>query len=637
VYNLRGGAMDVHVGTEIAGFRIESVLGRGGMGVVYIAEQSSPRRKVALKLLAPELASDPAFRQRFVHESDAAASAEHPNIVPIYAAGEAGGQLYIAMRYVEGTDLRALIDQEGALPLDRVVGIVSQVAAALDAAHVRGLVHRDVKPGNVLLGEGSVGPDVAYLCDFGLIRRTEVRTGVTKTGQFMGSVEYCAPEQVRGEKVDGRGDVYSLGCVAYECLTGESPFRRDTEVATLYAHLNEPPPAPSSRRPELPTALDVVVGRAMAKDPRERYQTAGELAAATRSAAGGVTAGRAIPARRRRRTPWIAALLGFALVAVVIGVVVATRGGGAKRQEPAPPGPPPNSLLEIDAESGDVLQTVPRLPLLPSSTEGGPKPQLAVGEGGAWVLTGPNVIDVDLGSGAINGEIDLPATGFYGTGIDVASRTVWVGTGVGLARINPATGEHLKPVRLTVNGVSVATTGVSNGEGAVWATTARNQLVQLEPGDGKVLKIRNLEASTDDVAAGEGGVWVLDKLGSRVLHVDPLSGHMVEIPLGGDLLRIGAGGGSVWVLDTAAGVLIPIDPDTDTPRAPIRIGDAPTDLAVAETAVWVSDRTGALFRVDALNGRVTRFTVGAPIQAIAVDRETGHVWAVIGEGLPSGS
>ena len=295
--------MDARVGTEIAGFRIESVLARGGMGVVYIAEQSSPKRKVALKLLAPELASDPAFRQRFIHESDATGSTEHPNIVPIYAAGEASGQLYIAMRYVEGTDLRALIDQEGALPLDRVVGIVSQVAAALDAAHSRGLVHRDVKPGNVLLSQGSIGPDVAYLCDFGLIRRTEVRTGFTKTGQFMGSVDYCAPEQIRGEKVDGRGDVYSLGCLAYECLTGEAPFRRDTEVATLYAHLNEPPPVPSSRRPELTIALDPVVGKAMAKDPGERYQTAGEFAAATRSAAGGVTAGRAIPARRRRRTP----------------------------------------------------------------------------------------------------------------------------------------------------------------------------------------------------------------------------------------------------------------------------------------------------------------------------------------------
>jgi streptogramin lyase len=620
--------MDARVGTEIAGFRIESVLARGGMGVVYIAEQSSPKRKVALKLLAPELASDLAFRQRFVHESDAAASAEHPNIVPIYAAGEAGGQLYIAMRYVEGTDLRALIDQEGALPLDRVVGIVSQVAAALDAAHLRGLVHRDVKPGNVLLAEGSVGPDVAYLCDFGLIRRTEVRTGVTKTGQFMGSVDYCAPEQVRGEKVDGRGDVYSLGCVAYECLTGEPPFRRDTEVATLYAHLNELPPAPSSRRPELPAAWDSVVSRAMAKDPRERYQAAGEFAAATRSAAGGVTAGRAVPARRRRRTPWIAALVGLALIAVVIGVVVATRGGGTKRQEAAPPGPPPNSLVEIDADSGDVLQTVPRLPLLQSYVEG-LKPQVAVGEGGVWVLTGPSVIDVDLGSGAINGVIDLPlGSPGYGTGIAVASRTVWVGTGVGLARVNPATGEQLKPVR--PNALPVATTGVSNGEGSVWATTLGNQLVQVEPTTAEVLKVLTLEASTDDVAAGEGGVWVLDKLQSRVLHVDPLSGRVVaEIPLGGDVLRIASSGGSVWVLDTAAGVLIPIDPDTDTPRAPIRVGDAPTDLAVAETAVWVSDRTGALFRVDALNGRVTRFTVGAPIHAIAVDRETGHVWAVI--------
>ncbi len=200
--------MDAHIGTEIAGFRIESVLARGGMGVVYIAEQSSPKRKVALKLLAPELASDPAFRQRFIHESDTAASTEHPNIVPIYAAGESDGLLYIAMRYVEGTDLRALIDEEGALPLERVTGIVSQVAAALDAAHARGLVHRDVKPGNVLLAKGSVGPDVAYLCDFGLIRRTEVRTGVTKTGQFMGSVDYCPRQSGQFRHMDAVTFIY---------------------------------------------------------------------------------------------------------------------------------------------------------------------------------------------------------------------------------------------------------------------------------------------------------------------------------------------------------------------------------------------------------------------------------------------
>ena len=624
--------MDAHIGTEIAGYRIESVLARGGMGVVYIAEQASPRRKVALKLLAPELASDPGFRQRFIHESEAAASTEHPNIVPIYSSGESDGQLYIAMRYVEGTDLRALIDEEGPLPLERVTGIVSQVAAALDAAHARGLVHRDVKPSNVLLAQGSVGPDVAYLCDFGLIRRTEVRTGVTKTGQFMGSVDYCAPEQIRGEAVDGRTDVYSLGCVAYECLTGEPPFRRDTEVASLYAHLNESPPAPSAKRPELPVGFDVVT-KAMAKDPEERYQTAGAFAGALRTAAGGVTAGRTIPAPvRRRRAPWIAAAAVIAVVALVAGVVVGTRGDGTKHEPTAPAAPPLNSVIEIDPDSGEILTTVTGIsihaPCLPVSA--------AVGEGGVWVLAWPDVTDVNLRTGAIAGVIPLTFAGGLGdSDIDVGGRTVWATSGLSLDRINPATGEHLKPVRVTtVAGVPVGWTGVSVGEGAVWATTLQNQLVQIEPATARVLKTLLLPASTDGVAAGEDGIWVLDKLAGVVLHVDPASGDVVrEIPLGGDLLRVVAGEGSVWVLDSGAGVLTPIDPDTGTPDSSIRVGQAPSDLAIGSGTVWVADRAGVIFGVDAVNERVTRFPIGAPVRAVAVDGETGHVWAVVaGEG-----
>jgi Protein kinase domain len=620
--------MDAHVGNEIAGFRIESILARGGMGVVYIAEQASPRRKVALKLLAPELASDPAFRQRFIHESEAAASTEHPNIVPIYSSGESDGQLYIAMRYVEGTDLRALIDDEGPLPLDRVTGIVSQVAAALDAAHARGLVHRDVKPSNVLLAQGSVGPDVAYLCDFGLIRRTEIRAGVTKTGQFMGSVDYCAPEQIRGDELDGRADVYSLGCVVYECLTGEPPFRRDTEVASLYAHLNEPPPAPSAMRPELPSGFDVVT-KAMAKDPDERYQTAGGLAAALRSAAGGVTAGRTIPAPRRRRRPatWIAAAV-IAIVTLVAGGVLATRGDGRRQERTAQAAPPPNSVIEIDPDSGEILHTVTGISIHATCLPA----RVAVGEGGVWVLAWPDISAVNLRASAIDLVPISLGQGVGEADIEIGGRTVWATSGLSLARINPATGELLRPVRLTtVDGVPVGWTGVSAGEGALWATTLQNQLVQIQPSTARVMKAQILPASTDDVAAGEDGVWVLDKLAGVVLHVDPASGAVVsEIPLGGDLIRVAAGEGSVWVLDSAAGVLTPIDPETDTPDSPIRVGQNPSDLAIGAGTVWVADRDGAIFGVDAVNGRVDRFPVGAPVRAVAVDGETGHVWAVIG-------
>jgi streptogramin lyase len=623
--------MDAHVGTQIAGYRIESVLARGGMGVVYIAEQASPRRKVALKLLAPELVSDPGFRQRFIHESEAAASTEHPNIVPIYSSGESDGQLYIAMRYVEGTDLRALIDEEGPLPLERVTGIVSQVAAALDAAHARGLVHRDVKPSNVLLAQGSVGPDVAYLCDFGLIRRTEVRTGVTKTGQFMGSVDYCAPEQIRGEAVDGRTDVYSLGCVAYECLTGEPPFRRDTEVASLYAHLHEPPPAPSAKRPDLTVGFGVVP-KAMAKDPEERYPTAGAFAGALRSAAGGVTAGRTIPApTRRRRATWIAGAAVITIVALGASVVVGTRGDGTKQEQTAPPPPPPNSVIEIDPERVAILHTVPDV------THPTCEPvRVAVGEGGVWVHAFPSVAAVDLRARTTD-SIPLHP-GFTENDIDVAGRTVWALTGSTVSRINPATREMLKPVQLVPGGSFVPGVGasaVASGEGAVWISTLQEELVQVQPSTGRIEKVIPLPSSSDDVAAGEGGVWVLDKSDNRVLHVDPNSGDVVEvIRLGGDLSRIVAGEGAVWVLDAGTGVLIPIDPETDTPDSPIRIGQDPSDLAVGPGAVWVADRDGAIFRVGVENRRVIRIPIGSPVEAVAVDGETGHVWAVIAGQSP---
>jgi serine/threonine protein kinase len=272
--------MPDRIGTEIAGYRIEALIARGGMGEVYLATQSFPERKVAVKVLARELADDQAFRERFIRESNAAASTEHPNIVPIYSAGEQDGVLYLAMRYVEGVDLGTLIAREGPLSTTRTAHIVTQVAAALDAAHRRGLIHRDVKPGNILIAEGPGSEDHTYLSDFGLIRRTELETGLTKTGQFMGSIDYCAPEQIRGNSVDARADVYSLGCVLYECLTGERPYARDSEVATLYGHLEDPPPQVTEKRSDLRSGIDTVIERSMAKRPDDRYDTAGELATA---------------------------------------------------------------------------------------------------------------------------------------------------------------------------------------------------------------------------------------------------------------------------------------------------------------------------------------------------------------------
>jgi serine/threonine-protein kinase len=267
-------------GDEFAGCRIEAVAGRGGMGVVYRATELSLGRPVALKLLTPERAGDQAFRDRFQRESRMAAAIDHPNVIPVYAAGEHDGSLYLVMRYVGGTDLHALLRERGALEPELAAELVAQVASALDAAHAAGLVHRDVKPANVLLAG-----EHAYLSDFGLTRLAGSDTELTKSGQWIGTVEYCSPEQLRGERTDARADVYSLGCVLYAALTGRPPFAHGTVPATMLAHLHDDPAPPSERG--APREFDRVIARALSKDPARRYPSTGDLGRATLAAARG--------------------------------------------------------------------------------------------------------------------------------------------------------------------------------------------------------------------------------------------------------------------------------------------------------------------------------------------------------------
>jgi predicted Ser/Thr protein kinase len=328
------GSMETRVGSTIAGYRLEAVLGQGGMGVVYLADQLRLERKVALKLLASGLASDRSFRERFEREARQAAELEHPNIVPVFDAGEVEGHLYIAMRYVPGGDLAALLASEGPPELGRAIFMLEQAAAALDVAHAHGLVHRDVKPANILIEEPS---GRVFVTDFGIAKRS-VSPGATKTGSFLGSVDYAAPEQIEGTGVDARTDVYALGCVLYECLTGRRPYERDSEVAVMHAQLAEPPPAPSAVRPELPEAVDGVVATALAKAKDERYATCGELIRAARAAALPGTPARfltrptpAVGAGRGRRREWLVPLaLTVAAAGAAVAVTLAvTRGGGS--------------------------------------------------------------------------------------------------------------------------------------------------------------------------------------------------------------------------------------------------------------------------------------------------------------------
>ena len=337
-------------GTTLGGYRIEEMTGRGGMGVVYLAEQLALGRRVALKVISPELAEDPGFRERFQHESRIAASIDHPNVIAVYEAGEIDGLLFLSMRYVEGTDLRQLIRDTGRVLTARVAHIVTQVAAALDAAHARGLVHRDVKPANVLIAAGEA--DHAYLTDFGLTKHLASASGLTNTGQWVGTADYVAPEQIQGETIDARTDVYALGCVLFQMLTGEVPFPRDSQVAKIYAHLSEPPPQLDSASLGLPAELNDVVRRAMAKAPADRFQSAGDLGRAAQAAIEqrlldqserSVATGTAAPApasdqasavatrqqpQPRRRTPsWLPAAAVGAVVALIAGVAIAVATG----------------------------------------------------------------------------------------------------------------------------------------------------------------------------------------------------------------------------------------------------------------------------------------------------------------------
>jgi len=340
---------DKRIGTELGGYRIVEALGSGATSVVYRAEHVRLGRQAALKLLSPGF-GEADFRERFLRESQLAASIDHPSIVPVYDAGDEDGVLYIAMACVEGRDLKTVLADEGRLQLRRALRIVGQIGSALDAAHGRGLVHRDVKPANILVA----ADDRAYLSDFGVVKDLS-SNGKTRTGSFIGTIEYSAPEQIEGRDVDGRADLYALACVLYESLAGTPPFHRPSEVAVLNAHLHAPPPKLTRVAPELPPALEPVIAKALSKSPLDRYATCAEFIAAARAAA----------AERRVHRRRLAVSLTLLVLATLIGAGIALgvralvdRGGGKTTQlrPPSPPAQPqeqPRSLDELLLRSND--------------------------------------------------------------------------------------------------------------------------------------------------------------------------------------------------------------------------------------------------------------------------------------------
>jgi serine/threonine-protein kinase len=308
---------EIRTGGSVAGFRLEELLGEGAMAAVYLARDPSDAR-VALKILRPELAEDERFRARFLRESRLAAGLDHPHAVRTFAAGEEDGHLYLSMAYVEGSDLREVLRREGRLDPRRTLDLLVQVASALDAAHAAGLVHRDVKPGNILISESFEG-EHADICDFGLARHVSSVRSLTGDRGFAGTIDYVPPEQIEGGAIDHRADIYSLGCVLFECLSGARPFERESELSVVFAHLNEPPPRLSELRPELPQALDAVFATALAKSPAARYSSCRELMDAAR----GALEGRRVSRRPRRRVllGTAAAVLAAAGAATVVLLV----------------------------------------------------------------------------------------------------------------------------------------------------------------------------------------------------------------------------------------------------------------------------------------------------------------------------
>ena len=319
----------VVTGSIVAGFRVESLIGEGAMGSVYLAEDTRRGGQVALKVLIRDLAEDARFRRRFLRESKLAASLDHPHVVPILDAGEEGGVLYLAMEHVEGVDLRELLRREGRLDPERAIALVAQVAEALDAAHDAGLVHRDVKPANVLIRDGPDG-EHAYVCDFGLARHLSSASSLTTDRGLVGTIDYIPPEQIEGGDIDGRADVYSLGCVLFECLAGARPFDRETELSVVFAHLNEPPPRLSDLRARAPRGIRRRL-RDRAREVARREVL--DLRRVGRGRARRAQGRTLVPRRRRRRRLVVAVIAAIIAAGAAVGGILLGRTG-------SPPGPP---------------------------------------------------------------------------------------------------------------------------------------------------------------------------------------------------------------------------------------------------------------------------------------------------------
>ena len=613
-------------GTLVGGYRIVSPLATGATGTVYLAEDLTLERSVALKILAPALARDAGRRERFLAESRRAASLEHPHIVPIHGAGEADGLLYLAMRRIPGSDLRTLLREEGRLPSDRALALLGQVADALDAAHRAGLVHRDVKPANVLV-EREEGRERAYLADFGLAGGPLGSDGRPVGAGLAGTVDYVAPEAIRGAPVDGRADQYSLACCLFEALTGARPFARDGDLATLCAHLDDARPSAHALRPDLSIAVDPVLARGLAPEPSGRYVTCGALVDAARHALGPRPDGR--PARRRVPIVGAAALAAVALAASLTAVALRGRGD---------PTALPGSVAALDPHGGRVLADAP-LGADVWSVSGGP--------GGAlWALLGEErrLVTIDPRTARSTRSIGIGVTP---GGLAAARGALWVSdvNSSTLLRVDPGYGGQVQRIALPtppplVNaGILPRTDGVAAGSGSVWVAHGLSALERVDPSTGRVVARIAVRGARTPVTGG-GQVWVLAPDLGEASRIDPRTDRVVaRAHLRPWLAGAVVASGGLWV--AGPGVLWRVGPSGRLVGA-VRTGlDQPASVAVAGRAIWVADRrSGAVARVDPRGGAVETHRLAPGAAALAV--AGGRLWVGFerpprGGGAPAGA
>ena len=653
---------ELSTGDVIAGYRIEGVAGRGGMGVVYRATQLGLDRPVALKLIAAELADDVTFRERFKRESRTAASIDHPNVIPVYEAGEADGQLFIAMRYVEGTDLRELIRREGRVSPERTVRIVEQVAAALDAAHRRGLVHRDVKPANALITED--GEEHVYLTDFGLTKHAASVGGMTATGQFVGTPDYSAPEQIKGERADARTDVYALGCLLFQTLAGRVPYDRDSEVAKMYAHLNDPPPSLAGAIGDPAGPLDEVISRALSKDPAERHPSCGDMARAARAALAGavapeaertVAAGAAAPAAGdapatetqpartepvgapatrpardesegtepplpkrpsgRGRRPLVVAIAGLAAAGVAAFAAVSLLGSGGSEDDGKRSGGQPSQ-----AE-----------PTVAASIKVGAGPDgIAVDGGTVWVALAENtsVTPIDARTNKAGKTVPI---GVSPDSVAVAGEVVWV-TLTGDDKLRRIEQADKAPVAGASVEVGAAPEGVSLGKQLVWvANSGEDSVARVDRASAaRVGGPIGVGSKPTGIFVGEGTVWVTNNGDGTVSRIDSASSEVQGAPIrvGSKPRGVVEGGGSVWVANSGDDTVSRLDPRSGkVVGEPIRVGAEPREVAFGQGAVWVTNSAdNTVSRINPESGRVLGSPIPVGSQPIGVAAGAGAVW-----------